>query len=229
VALFGANGRMGQRLQNLLQTSALSKNFELVGLVDRGVGQLDDLAQRKPAVVIDFSLAGQTAQIASWCLAHQVRLVSGTTGLTKADTAAIKKLSKKRAVLWSPNMSIGLNAMARALELFAQNFQAQCIQVTERHHVHKKDKPSGTAVFLQKTLEGVATKNTVLSEPVSIREGEIIGIHDVEFRNTREKIIFHHEALDRDVFAEGALRVALWIVNKKSGLYSMHDFFGGKR
>lgn len=192
IGLWGASGRMGQAIVRL----GVDAGVDVVS-IDRKATKLP-----KVAAVIDASSADGTVAIAKLCGAAKTPLLVCTTGHTKAHLTAVQKAMK--TIRWAlvPNTSPGVHALKRALAaaIAALPERGLNARITEVHHVHKKDKPSGTALALA-TVIG--------SAPIeSVREGEIIGVHEVEFELEFEKITFRHEALNRDLFARGALDLA---------------------
>ena len=231
VGVFGASGRMGAEVLKVVQAE---KHLHLIAIVDDRPlwayhelkTRLQELHERKPQVIIDFSSSEGTIEIATWCAKNRVALVSGTTGLSKKAEAVLKAVAKKVPVFTSPNMSIGVNAFSFAVKAFAQKFPDCEIEIEEIHHKHKKDKPSGTAKFLREEILS-ASPRARISKPVSLRGGEIFGIHKVYFFSTSEWVCFEHHATDRSIFAKGAVSAAEWLVGRKSGHYSMKDFLKG--
>jgi 4-hydroxy-tetrahydrodipicolinate reductase len=171
-------------------------------------------------VVIDFATAESFSSILSFCASQGIALVSGTTGISESDKKKIAQVSKKIPVLWAPNMSLGVATLERALEALAaiKNFD---FQIEETHHRHKKDAPSGTALLLQRKLEKVLGRK--LPEPLALRGGGVFGVHQVHALGDNETLMFEHRALNRKLFAEGALVAARWLVNQKRGLYTLQD------
>ena len=151
---------------------------------------------------------------------NEIPFVSGTTGLSRTDHLLLTKASKKIPALWAPNMSLGVAALERAIEAL-KSLSHFDFQIEETHHIHKKDSPSGTALRLQKTLE--KTVGRKLPDPLAIRGGGVFGIHQVHALGSNETLIFEHRALNRKVFAEGALFAAAWLSHKKKGLYTIQD------
>lgn len=203
--------------------------FEVSGGVARGGKKIGNvvtvehptqLDSSNPEVVIDFSLPEMTAPVASWCSDRKIPLVSGVTGISKEQKDLLAKTGKVTPVLWAPNMSLGIAVMARMLAEFAklEGFQ---FQIEELHHIRKKDKPSGTALFLQEKLK--ASVGSEVPDPLAIRGGGIFGIHRAWAMGEEEVITLEHNAMNRRVFARGALRAATWLLGQKPGLYSMDD------
>lgn len=178
-------------------------------------------------VVIDFSRPGLLAELAPACAAAGKPLVSGTTGLDGKTFQVLTDAASRVAILHAPNMSIGVNILMHLVEKASETLNADwSCEVFEAHHAHKVDAPSGTALRL-----GAAVERTRGAGAVSYaveREGETIGFHEVRFDGPGERIVLAHEALDRGIFAQGALRAALWVVDQPPGLYGMDDLLALK-
>ena len=176
-------------------------------------------------VAIDFSAAAVVDEICRLALQHRRPLVIGTTGHSTIQKEAIKTTAASLPIVFASNFSVGVNALfwltARAAKLLGKPFRAE---IVETHHKMKKDAPSGTA----KTLaEIIASVNGALEVPVrSIREGEIVGEHNVIFTGPGEQLELVHRAGSRETFAVGALAAAKWVLDKPPGLYSMQDVLG---
>lgn len=207
VGIFGEKGRMGKEVAAVLEKD---KKVRLV-----------DLQEAK--VVIDFSSPKGLSKIASLCLKEKIPLVSGTTGLTEAQIKSLKKVAKKIPVFFAPNMSIGLNLMAHTMGQYAKKFSAGEVEMTEIHHRHKKDNPSGTAKFLHQTVKSQTGAGVKIKKPIGLRGGSVFGIHSVYFLGDGEFVTFEHQATDRTVFARGAVEAAKWLVGKSPGFYEMKD------
>jgi 4-hydroxy-tetrahydrodipicolinate reductase len=218
IAIFGGSGRMGRELIELIRQD---KTLLLCSVLDQK-SDLKTLSKNKPDVVIEFSSPSGLKKISDWCVTHRVPLVSGTTGVTENLEKLLKKKSSKVAIFRAVNMSLGVNALAKVIKIFAQDFPGCDVQIEEIHHRHKKDNPSGTAKFLQKQIEGVPSVR--IQSAVGLRGGEVFGIHKVYFFAKNEWLCFEHHAQNRKVFAEGALSAANWVINQKPGLYNMSDF-----
>ena len=152
-------------------------------------------------------------------------IVSGSTGLREKDFNLVRKQSAARPIFWASNMSPGLWAFRQAMKSFQliSNFD---FAIEEIHHTQKKDRPSGTAKTLQLDLEKIIEKK--IETPSSHRLGSIFGIHTITAASSHEMITMQHQALNRSVFAEGAVKAALWLSKQKSGFYSMEHLFSKK-
>jgi 4-hydroxy-tetrahydrodipicolinate reductase len=196
-------------------------------------------------VVIDFTAPSVTARHARACAAGGHALVVGTTGLGAAEMAALQVAAKSIPVLHARNMSLGITVLTelvrQATALLGPDFD---VEVSEAHHRHKKDAPSGTAVQLGEAaaaargrrLEDVAVYSraglAVEGRTAgaigfsSIRAGAIVGDHTVLLAGAEEQLELTHRATDRALFARGALRAAGWLVGKPAGLYSLREVLG---
>jgi len=240
VIVHGA-GRMAGRVLAQLPNF---EGFELLGLVSRhrpaddpGVDWYASLAEINAAaeLLIDFTLPGGTRTAAQWCACNGVAMLSGTTGLTDGDIRALQDAALKIPLLWAPNLSHGVALMTALVRQAALAMDpAAAVTVTDIHHRHKLDAPSGTALTLAAAVrEGHALHAASAGdrdgfEPVfsSVREGEVVGEHNVRFTLPGEVLEITHKALDRDVFARGALNAAAWLVRQPPGFYSSGDWLG---
>jgi 4-hydroxy-tetrahydrodipicolinate reductase len=233
LAITGCQGRMGQRITEL---ASRDKEFQIFALIEsphrpdvpeisHGVKISRDINAIKGAdVLIDFTLPEPTMQNVAACLKHGVRMVIGTTGLSDEQRAQIKKASEALSVVQSTNMSVGVNLVFGLLKQMAGSLKGYGVAITETHHVHKKDAPSGTAKTMAEVIEGV-TGNKV-EDVASVREGEVIGYHEVTFDGAVDTIKISHNAKTRDMFAEGALVAAKFLVKKDKGFFNMQEVLG---
>ncbi len=185
----------------------------------------DANALKGSTVLIEFTSPEATLEHLKICQKYGVNMVIGTTGLTKSQISQIKKASSKIAIVFASNMSVGVNLLfaliAKAAKITGKNY---AITLTETHHIHKKDAPSGTA----KTMAEVAEQysKTKVKDIESLREGEVIGDHTITFESDVDLISLHHHAKTRDIFAQGSLVAAKFLSKKKKGLYNMQDVLG---
>jgi 4-hydroxy-tetrahydrodipicolinate reductase len=224
---------MGQRITEL---ASQDKEFQIVALIEspnrtdvpeviRGIKVARDINAVKGAdVVIDFTLPEPTMQDVDACHKHGVRMVIGTTGLSDEQRASIKKTSDKIAIVQSTNMSIGVNLVFGLLKQMASTLKDYSVSITETHHVHKKDAPSGTAKSMAEAIESVTKKK--ITDIEAIREGEVIGYHKVTFDSNVDTIEISHNAKTRDMFAEGALVAAKFLAKKDKGFFNMQEVLG---
>lgn len=207
IFIHGKTGKMGKEILSLIQNE---KKYKAVDLV------------KKADVIIDFSSATGIHSAMSLAQKYQKPLVSGSTGLQAKTFAELKKTSKKVAVLWSSNMSIGIAVVGEMLRAFSK-IKNYDFYIEETHHIHKKDQPSGTA----KTLENKLTKaiQKKVKQNISLRGGGVFGQHRVISLGQEETILIQHDALSRTVFARGALLATEWLLNQRPGFYQMDDIF----
>lgn len=222
VAVAGSNGRMGKRIINLAEKE---EGVDVVAKFDIGANPESEIA--KCDVLIEFTTPQATVEHTVIAEKLEKGVVIGTTALTEEDNKVIKKASKNIPIVLSPNMSVGVNLLFKlcrdAASILPKSYK---IEMTEAHHVHKKDAPSGTAKKLAELISS-ERKGKVSDIPIeSIREGDIVGDHKVIFDSQTEKIELVHGAKTRDTFAAGALAAVKFLQGKKPGLYTMHDVLG---
>ncbi len=195
----------------------------------------------KSDVVIDFTAPEATRQHAWLAAKHHTPLIIGTTGLTVEDEKELADAAKETTIVYAANMSVGVNLLLALVEQAASRLGPDWdIEIFESHHKHKVDAPSGTALALGRsaakgrdmTLEqcraapydGLAGERKRGSIGFSVaRGGDVVGEHTVYFYGEGERIELSHRATNRALFAKGALRAALWSVDRNYGLYSMRD------
>ena len=219
LVIIGAKGRMGTRIGEL---AAQGKIFEVVARLDVGSKPSEIGAGQ---VTIDFSQPEASLQYLREAAAQKKPYVVGTTGFTPEQDDAIKGLAGTIPIVKSSNMSLGVNVFFKVAEQVARTLSAYGIRVEEKHHVHKKDAPSGTALQAGKLMEAAGKQKV---EYQSFREGEVVGDHRVIFKGPADRIELFHHAESRDIFASGALTAAEWVLKQKPGLYSMQDVLGLK-
>lgn len=172
-------------------------------------------------VVIDFTTPHSVVANIEACVKAGKNMVVGTTGWYD-ELDRIRELVKAHdtGFVYAANFSVGVNVFFEAARAAAAALRHNYTgQIFERHHTHKKDAPSGTAIALQKTIRDASGKNQDL-EITSFREGEVVGMHEVVLDSQNDTIYLCHDATSRRGFAEGAVRAAEWIADKKG----FHDF-----
>jgi 4-hydroxy-tetrahydrodipicolinate reductase len=193
-------------------------------LVDGDIGAVTAAAD----VLIDFSLPGATNDVLAAAVGHGRPLVCGVSGLDAEQLAAIDEAAGSIAVVYDRNMSLGiavLDALVRdAAAALGPGFE---VEIHETHHVHKVDAPSGTALKLGETLAAARGMRAEDIRYVSERRGEVPGDHAVLFSSPTETLELSHSVTTRRVFADGALRAALWVVSQPPGRYRMRDVLFG--
>lgn len=224
IAVAGA-GRMGQSIATLVEQQS---DLELTGIWSRG-GDLDSLVADAD-VVVDFSLPEGTMQVIDAVVKAGKPLVCGVSGLDETQAKALSEAARSIPLLYDRNMSQGIAALAAVMTRVAASLGPEfAASVEETHHVHKKDAPSGTAIMLSEALAAARSEQPADIPVRSERRGEVPGDHSVNLSTARETITLSHSVTSRDVFAEGAIRAARWLVDgRNSGLYSMKDVLFGE-
>jgi 4-hydroxy-tetrahydrodipicolinate reductase len=221
---------------------------EVVGLPKKGIPVSGSLSEVLPLgeVLIEFTHPQPTLEHLREAAAQGKAMVIGTTGLNADQVWELKNLAAKTRVVFAPNMSVGVNLMFKVVEQIARVLsEGYDVEIVEAHHRMKKDAPSGTALKLAQViaqtlgrdLEKVAVYGrqglTGERRPeeigiMTVRAGDIVGEHTVTFCGIGERLEVVHRAHNRDNFARGAVRAAMWVVNQEPGLYDMQDVLGLK-
>ncbi|MBL7068946.1 MAG: 4-hydroxy-tetrahydrodipicolinate reductase [Candidatus Omnitrophica bacterium] len=222
VAVSGCNGRMGRRIKSLVEQDP---GLELAGAFD-----ID--ADPRPAikncdVLIEFTTPEATVKNLAIAKELGKAAVIGTTGLDEKKLKLIKEAASKISVVFSPNMAVGVNLLFNLTEKAASVLDKRySASISETHHVHKKDAPSGTAKKLRGIIAGARKSHSEEIKVESKRIGEVVGDHTVVFDGKEERIEITHHAKSRDVFTRGAIVAAKFAAKKKPGLYSMDEVLG---
>jgi 4-hydroxy-tetrahydrodipicolinate reductase len=258
LAIAGASGRMGRML---IEAALGAPDCALTGALDApGVGALGQdagaflgrttgvaitsdvhAALAGADVLIDFTRPEGTLAHLAVCRELGVRAVIGTTGFTPAQKAEIGAFAAHVAIVFAPNMSVGVNVMLRLLDLAARSLaEGYDIEIIEAHHRHKVDAPSGTALAMGETVaralgqdlkdHAVYAREGHTGERragtigfATVRGGDIVGDHTVLFAGTGERIEITHRSSSRANYAAGSLRAARFLAGRAPGLYGMDD------
>ena len=237
ISIFGASGRMGKALIDLI---AINPNLQLVGALCSpdnanigtlvpAVSNIKYLADHKQVVadadvVIDFTLPHALAKNIQVAIEEGKPIVSGVTGMSSQDIDVLKEASKVIPVLYDRNMSLGMHIFMESIrhitDKLPEDYQ---VSILDEHHAGKKDAPSGTAIAISEIINDSRGADFHQNEIgfSSSREGEIIGTHKVTFQDDYDELIFTHRASSRNLFADGALKAALWLKDQSSGFYSI--------
>ena len=201
--------------------------FELAGIWSRG-GDLPALVTASD-VIVDFSLPQGTEQVLSAAVAGARPLVCGVSGLSDEQLRRLNEAATSIALVYDRNMSLGIAVLERSVsEAAASLGRAFGVVISETHHVHKKDAPSGTALKLGEAVAAARGEaDTSAIEFEVERRGEVPGDHEVVLSTATERLSFAHSVTTRQVFADGALRAAQWVVGRRPGRYSMQDVLFG--
>jgi len=234
IGIAGACGKMGRRIFEL---AGFDKDLEVglllekkgTPLIGKEMGKLKVSSNPDGLflvdVLIDFTLPEGTDEHLDYVARYKKALVLGTTGLTDAQKNKAEEVSKVVPIVFSPNMSIGMNVLFNLLPDIAKSLGPDySVEIVEAHHKAKKDAPSGTAKKLAEVVNQVTKKDIPMH---SVRLGDIVGDHTIIFCGNSERIEIKHQAHSRDLFAVGALKAAKWISGKPAGLYSMQDVLKG--
>ena len=263
VAVTGAGGRMGRTHIEAItenEKTQLSAAIErpgsafvgvdagaLAGVGENNVFVVDDLVSVADDfdVLIDFTTIETTLENIETCRKAGKQIIIGTTGFSDEQKKQIEVAAKDIAIVFAPNMSVGVNLCLKLLDMAARVLAEDDmdIEIVEAHHRHKVDAPSGTAlrmgevvadalgrdlkecaVYGREGQTGERDRNTIGFE--TIRAGDIVGDHTVMFAGVGERVEITHKASSRMTFSKGAVRAAIWLSEKKNGLYDMPDVLG---
>jgi 4-hydroxy-tetrahydrodipicolinate reductase len=261
LAIAGCTGRTGRAVLNLAARDlelqvvaaltvaddpALGRDAGLtVGLDEIGIS-ITEHCNVECDVVVEFTLPPGCRAWAEWCADHRVALVSGTTGLTEPELAALRAVAERVPVVWAPNMSIGANLLLQLVADAAKRLDPTWeVEICETHHRQKLDAPSGTARALYQAVCAARGCDPLDAATYgrygrcgprpageigihALRLGSSMGEHEVHFAAAGETLTLRHQAQSRDIFATGALRAARWIVGRPPSLYNMRDVLAGQ-
>ena len=248
--IVGATGRVGQLLVKILK-----ENNEKIGAVMfEGVQTIEfdeetvitndaKTMLENVDVVIDFSAPVATEKVLEANLEAKKPLVIATTGLNDHQKNLMIEASKTAPILYATNMSLGVAILNKLVAMVSEKLRDFDIEITEQHHRYKVDAPSGTALTLAESCakaRGLDLKDVIITGRsghvgarskdeigvFALRGGDVVGRHTVGFYNDGEFLELNHTATSRETFARGAIKVAKWIVNQNSGLYSINDALG---
>ena len=250
--IVGATGRVGQLLVKIIK----EKDLELGSVIFEGKCDItfpdgcvvtNDFKTflENCDVVIDFSAPSATEKLFETAIENKLNkaMVIATTGFNDHQKNLLIKASETMPVLYATNMSLGIAVLNKVVEMVSKTLENFEIEIVEMHHRYKKDAPSGTALTLAEhcakarnlDLEKVRVsgRDGIIGERskdeiavMALRGGDIVGRHTVGFYNDGEFLEFNHTATSRETFAQGAIKVALWLVNQKAGFYSINDALG---
>ncbi len=222
IAVIG-DGKMGQAIRQL----AVEKGWKVTAIVGEresaGGKGITASALGDPEVAVEFTQPDAAVGNVVASLRSGVPVVVGTTGWYDS-LPEVMRIAKETgtSLLWSPNFSLGVNVLielARYAGTLMRTLEDFDAHIVETHHTKKKDAPSGTAIAIAKAA------SDALERPIpttSVRTGSVPGTHEVVFDGTFEQLLLRHEARDRRVFAEGALKAADWLIGKQ-GIFTMRD------
>lgn len=238
----GALGRMGQNVKAALER----KGWECAASVDinyygtgGGFSHISEVTSDAD-VIIDFSFHGATEDVVKYAAEKKLPVIVATTGHSAEEREKIFDAANKTAVFYSGNMSLGIATLADVVKRVLSVFDGADVEIVECHHNRKLDAPSGTALMLFDAVKEVRPEATAICGRSgnrrreknevgisSVRAGGIVGIHEVIITTESEQLTLRHEAFDRALFADGAIKACEFLVGKKAGLYTMKDVLKG--
>ena len=247
IIIGGALGRMGRALTEACANAgvrvAAGVDVAYQGqATDYPVETGYDRLHAEVDALVDFSRPDGLPELLDYCVAHRLPAVLCATGYADAELARVAEAAKSIAILRSANMSLGVNVLQRLAAMAAKALgEGYDVEIVERHHRMKLDSPSGTALMLYDAVKA----EREASEPVfgrharaqrrepgeigihAVRGGTITGEHEVCFYGPSEELVLTHRAENRALFAEGALRAALFLKDKPAGMYDMQNVVEG--
>ena len=237
--IVGISGKMGRELIERAPEFdvRITGGLDVITLPDYPTFSRAEDVNVQYDVVIDFSRPSSLDSIIYLCKKNLVPCVIATTGYSAQEEKKIRELSKVVPVFKSENMSLGINVLAALSEQAAEMLENFDIEIIEKHHNQKVDSPSGTAKMLCNSIAGAihydpefhhgrlgnAKRSSDEIGVHSVRGGTIVGEHEIMFCGNHETVTLSHSAESRTIFADGALKAALWLRYKPAGLYNMRN------
>lgn len=250
IIMHGCNGKMGQVISQIVKEDPQTEIVAGIDLIDnRDNGypvfiNIEDCAVEAD-VIIDFASSKAEDRLLDYCLSRRIPVVVCTTGLSEEQITKVKDVSKEIAVLRSANMSFGVNALLKLLQDAAKVLAPAGfdIEIIEKHHKHKVDAPSGTALAMADSINEALDNSYTYKYDRSqerkerdakeigisaVRGGSIVGEHEVCFAGMDEVIEIRHTAYSKGVFAKGAVEAAKFLAGRPAGFYDMSDVIASK-
>lgn len=213
ILLNGCNGNMGKAI---IEHVNKMPDFNVLYGIDKDNTDLYNNITQKPDIIIDFSTVSATFAALNYAVENLIPIVIATTGFSQTDNQKIAEFAEAIPIFKSSNMSYAIHLFTNVASTLAKKLKNADIEIIEKHHRMKKDAPSGTALMLANSIN----KKCGIS---SIRGGGLVGEHSVLFLGENETIEITHTAYSRNIYVEGALDAARFIITKKNGLFSMED------
>jgi len=211
---------MGRSLTSLLSNQ---NNCEYIDYKEFITSAVD--INSKNAAIIDFSQASGLEEVL--LNNYQLPLISGTTNLEKSHMELANNYALTAPIMLASNFSYGVQRLSFAIRAYVlKNSDIKECNITEVHHTEKKDAPSGTAKSLASEISALIPDLEI--NFLSLRKHNVFGLHSVSFLTADKEVIFHHQAFNRDIFAEGAIAAALWLKEQENGLYGFENYFQNK-
>ncbi|MDR2084043.1 MAG: 4-hydroxy-tetrahydrodipicolinate reductase [Bacteroidales bacterium] len=214
-------GKMGKTIERILFQS----DDKILTIADNDIDLRNQITNIKQCdIAFEFSTPETAYKNILFCFENNIPVICGTTGwMEKLDE--IKKLciESNQSMIYASNFSIGMNIFMQVnkyLSNLMSKFDLYDVSISETHHIHKKDKPSGTALSLKNIILEQMQFDDIHID--SFREGETIGEHTIRYKSNVDNITLTHEATNRDAFAIGAILASKWLIGKK-GFFEMSD------
>ena len=234
IGIAGISGRIGRRLIALIENDDdLRINCGLISQHSQYKNRHIDVSDtcKKSDIWIDFSTPDAIEIVLKHCIETKTPLVTGTTGLSKKHFKEIENAAQHIPVLWASNFAISVNLIQQLLSKYTQ-LSPSNVEIAETHHVHKIDRPSGTAISLARSIKPHGILKTIKEDECilddvkikSIRDAEVAGIHTINLDNESESISITHTAKTPEIFAQGAIDVAKWLIKQDKGIHTMNDY-----
>lgn len=250
IIMHGCNGRMGQVISQIVKEdpdTQIAAGIDIVDNRENGYPVFTNIRECdvQADVIIDFASAKAEDALLDFCKERNLPVIVCTTGLSEDQIARVKETSKVVAVLRSANMSLGVNTLLKLLQDAAKVLAPAGfdIEIVEKHHKHKVDAPSGTALAMADSMNEALDHQYTYKFDRSqerkerdakeigisaVRGGNIVGEHEVFFAGTDEVIEFKHTAYSKAIFAKGAVEAAKFLAGKEPGFYDMSDVIAAK-
>lgn len=250
IIMHGCNGRMGQVISQIVKEDPDTQIAAGIDIMDNRDNDYPVFTNIRDCdvqadVVIDFASAKAEDALLDFCKERNLPVIVCTTGLSEEQIARVKETSKVVAVLRSANMSLGVNTLLKLLQDAAKVLAPAGfdMEIVEKHHKHKVDAPSGTALAMADRMnEALGNQYTYKFDRSqerkerdekeigisAVRGGNIVGEHEVFFAGTDEVIEFKHTAYSKAIFAKGAVEAAKFLAGKEPGFYDMSDVIAAK-
>lgn len=250
IIMHGCNGRMGQVISQIVKEDPDTQIAAGIDIMDNRDNDYPVFTNIRDCdvqadVVIDFASAKAEDALLDFCKERNLPVIVCTTGLSEEQIARVKETSKVVAVLRSANMSLGVNTLLKLLQDAAKVLAPAGfdMEIVEKHHKHKVDAPSGTALAMADSMnEALGNQYTYKFDRSqerkerdekeigisAVRGGNIVGEHEVFFAGTDEVIEFKHTAYSKAIFAKGAVEAAKFLAGKEPGFYDMSDVIAAK-
>ena len=235
VIINGAGGHMGQYVRSVVEAK---DGMEVAALVDKNGDYIHNLADftGEADVIIDFTHHSATDELIDYAVSRKIPVIVATTGQTDEERAKIIAAGKEIPVFFSANMSLGVALLVNLAKQTALAFPDADIEIVEQHHNRKVDAPSGTALMIARALQEVRDQAEIVTGRngqhkrekkeigvAALRLGNVVGIHEVLVTTGTQTITLKHEAHSRELFADGAVAAAEYLVKQPAGLYDMNS------